>query len=355
MQSATVDQDKLEQFMDRFVQEMGAAVSAPLVLIGDRLGLYRQMCDAGPLTSTQLAERAGCDERYVREWLSAQAASGYVTYDPVGDTFTLPPEQAMCFAIEDSPVYLPGAFQIIASMYSDADRIADAFVSGAGLGWHEHSHELFEGTERFFRPGYNAHLVAEWIPALDGVQDKLEHGASVADLGCGRGASTVIMAQAFPGSRFCGFDYHEQSIAAARAGAREAGVEDRVSFERAWAQDFPGEGYDLIAIFDALHDMGDPVGAARHVRERLAPDGTWMIVEPFAGDELKDNLNPVGRLYYSASTFVCTPSAKSQSGGLALGAQAGERRIREVAQAAGFTRFRRAAETPFNTVFEARP
>jgi 2-polyprenyl-3-methyl-5-hydroxy-6-metoxy-1,4-benzoquinol methylase len=355
VQTQQLDEAKLEQFMGQFVQDFGATTSAALVIIGDKLGLYKAMNGAGGLTPAELAERTGCDERYVREWLSAQAASGYVEYDPDTGTFTLPPEQAMCFAIEDSPTYLPGAFQVAAAMFKDEPKITAAFRSGEGVGWHEHSHDLFIGTERFFRPGYNAHLITEWIPALDGVEDKLRAGARVADIGCGHGASTLIMAQAYPESQFTGFDYHEASIEAAREQARAEGLDDRVKFEVASAQDFPGGDYDFVAVFDALHDMGDPVGAARHVLSTLAEDGTWMIVEPNAGDRLEDNLNPVGRLFYSASTMICTPASKSQEVGLALGAQAGEARLREVVLEGGFTRFRRATETPFNIVLEARP
>jgi len=291
----------------------------------------------------------------VREWLRNQAAGGYVTYDPETDTYTLPDEHALALADEGSPFYILGAYDLIASLYADEDRILEAFRSGEGMGWHEHDHRLFRGTERFFRPGYRGHLVAEWIPALDGVQQKLELGAKVADIGCGHGASTIILAEAFPNSTFYGFDYHEESIERAREAAAEAGVADRITFEVASAKSYPGTGYDLVCVFDCLHDMGDPVGASAHVRQSLSPTGTWMIVEPFAGDSVQDNLNPVGRVFYGASTVICTPASLDQEVGLALGAQAGEARLTEVIKQGGFTRVRRATETPFNLVLEARP
>ena len=350
-----VDEAKLGEFMGRAVVDMGAAISAVLVDIGDKLGLYRAMAGAGPLSSAELARRTGTTERYVREWLANQAAGGYVTYDPLTKRYTLPAEQALALADDASPVFLPGAFQLIASVFRDETKIIEAFRTGKGVGWHEHDPELFEATERFFRPGYNANLVDAWIPALDGVEAKLRAGASVADVGCGHGASTIIMAQAYPRSTFVGFDYHAASVERARQRAAEAGVGDRVTFEVAAAKEYPGRGYDLVAFFDCLHDMGDPVGAAAHVRQSLAPDGTWLLVEPFANDRLEDNLNPVGRVYYAGSTMLCTPASLSQEVGLALGAQAGEARLREVVIAGGFTRFRRAAETPFNLVLEARP
>jgi SAM-dependent methyltransferase len=352
---AAIDEAKLEAFMGRMLGDLAAAASAPLALIGDKLGLYRAMADAGPLRSRQVAERAGAAERYVREWLANQAAGGYVIYDADTDTYVLPPEHALALADADSPVFLGGAFELLAAMFADEPRLAEAFRSGEGVGWHEHDHRLFSGTERFFRGGYNAHLVPEWIPALEGVQDKLERGARVADVGCGHGASTIVMALAYPASTFIGSDYHDASIERARAAAAEAGVADRIHFEVSSAKDYSGDGYDLVAVFDCLHDMGDPVGAARHVHETLAPDGTWLIVEPFAGDRLQDNLNPVGRMYYAASAQICTPASLSQDVGLALGAQAGEARLREVVTEGGFTRFRRATQTPFNLVLEARP
>ncbi len=355
MATTPIDENKLNAFMGQFVQDLGAALSVATVMLGDQLGLYKAMADGAPCTPEELAQRTDTDPRYVREWLSSQAASGYVHYDADGETFTLEPEQALALAQEDSPAFIPGAFQLAAALIKDEPRIAQAFRSGDGVGWHEHDHDLFCGTERFFRPGYLANLLSSWIPALDGVQDKLRAGALVADVGCGHGASTVILAEAFPRSEFVGYDYHAESIEHARAAAERAGVADRVSFEVAHAKDFPGSGYDLVAMFDCLHDMGDPVGAARHVHHALAPDGSWMIVEPFAHDDLGENLNPVGRVFYSASTMVCTPASRDQEVGLALGAQAGEARLRDVVQQGGFSRFRRATETPFNLVLEARP
>jgi SAM-dependent methyltransferase len=322
--------------------------------MGDKLGLYRAMAGAGPLSSVELAERSGAAERYVREWLNAQAAGGYVEYDPASGRYTLPPEQTVALTDEASPAYLPGFFQVAIGSVLDSPRVTEAARSGAGLGWHEHNHDVFHGCERFFRTGYNANLVGSWLPALDGVVEKLERGALVADVGCGHGASTILMARAFPRSTFVGSDYHAGSIETARGRAKEAGVDTRVRFEVGPAAAFPGSGYDLVTMFDCLHDMGDPVGAARHVHESLAPDGTWMIVEPAAGDNVEDNLNPVGRAYYAFSTLLCTPASLSQDVGLALGAQAGEKRIGEVVRAGGFTRFRRATETPFNLIFEAR-
>ena len=350
-----IDETKLNEFMGKALGDMGAAMNAALVLLGDELGLYKAMAGAGPMTADVLAEKTGTFPRYVREWLSAQAASGYVTYDPATRTFTLPPEQAMALAQEGSPAFIAGAFQIIRSVMLDEPVVRDAFKSGKGVGWHEHSPGLFQGTERFFRPGYVAHLTTEWIPALDGADEKLQRGARVADVGCGHGASTILMAQAYPNSRFFGFDYHEPSIEIARVTAEMAGVQDRVTFESAPSKSYPGGDYDLVAFFDCLHDMGDPIGAAAHVRQSLAPDGTWMIVEPFAHDQLENNLNPVGRIFYAASTMICTPASRSQEVGLALGAQAGEAQLREVVTQGGFTRFRRATETPFNLILEARP
>jgi SAM-dependent methyltransferase len=350
-----IDQAKLEKFVGQAVGEMGAAMNAALVLIGDKLGLYKAMAGAGPVTPDEVAQKTGTTERYVREWLCAQAAGGYVQYDSSTRRYTLPNEHAFALAVEDSPAFLPGAFQVIASAIKDEPRITEAFRTGKGVAWHEHCADLFEGTERFFRPGYAAHLVSEWIPALEGVEAKLKAGAKVADVGCGHGASTLLMAQAYPKSKFVGFDYHAPSIERAWQLARRAGLDDRVGFQVAWAKGFPGKGYDLVAFFDCLHDMGDPVGAAAHVRETLAPDGAWMIVEPFAHDRVEENLNPVGRVFYCASTMVCTPASRAQEVGLALGAQAGEARMRETVMKGGFTRFRRAAETPFSLVYEARP
>lgn len=349
-----LDMDKLNAFIGRFVTDLGAAVHAGMVVIGEKLGLYKALA-AGPMSSAELAAKTQTDERYVREWLASQAAGGYVTYNETTHKFSLSEEQAFALANEDSPAYLPGAFELALGSLASVPRIAESFRSGAGMGWHEHDDGVFHGCEKFFRPGYAANLVSSWIPALHGVREKLEAGGKVADVGCGKGASTLLMAKAFPNSRFHGFDYHDKSIAAAAAGAQRDGLADRVSFAVSKAGEFPGKNYDFVAVFDCLHDMGDPVGAAAHVRESLAPDGTWMIVEPFAHDQLKDNLNPVGRVYYSFSTLLCTPCSRSQEVGLCLGAQAGENRIRDVVTTAGFKRFRRAAETPFNIVYEARP
>ena len=353
-QAPAIDMNKLNAFIGQFVSDLGAAVHTGMVVIGEKLGLYKALAE-GPLSPLQLALKTQTDERYLREWLASQAAGGYVTYDDQTGKFSLSDEQAFALAMEDSPAYLPGAFELALGSLAAVPRIAESFRTGAGMGWHEHADGVFHGCEKFFRPGYAANLVSSWIPALHDVKDKLEAGARVADVGCGKGASTILLAKAFPYSQFFGFDYHDQSIEAARESARRAGVDDRVSFEVFKAKDFPGKNYDLVAVFDCLHDMGDPIGAAAHVRQSLAPDGTWMIVEPFANDQLKDNLNPVGRVYYSFSTLLCTPCSRSQEVGLCLGAQAGETRIRDVVNSAGFSRFRRATETPFNIVYEARP
>ncbi len=355
MSTNSVDENKLNEFMGRALGDMGAAMNAALVLLGDELGLYKAMNGAGGMTADELAEKTGTFPRYVREWLSAQAASGYVSYDSATRKFTLPPEQAMALAQEGSPVFIPGAFDIIRSVMVDEPVVREAFKTGNGVGWHEHSPGLFKGTERFFRPGYAAHLTTEWIPALEGVDEKLRRGARVADVGCGHGASTILMAEAYPESRFFGFDYHEPSIEIARMTAEMAGVQDRVTFEAAPSKSYPGRDYDLVAFFDCLHDMGDPIGAAQHVRSTIAPDGTWMIVEPFAHDQLENNLNPIGRIFYAASTMICTPASRAQEVGLALGAQAGEAQLRAVVTKGGFSRFRRATETPFNIILEARP
>jgi 2-polyprenyl-3-methyl-5-hydroxy-6-metoxy-1,4-benzoquinol methylase len=348
------DQDKLQALLGRMVGDIGAIASGALVVLGDRLGLYRAMGDGMPVTAAELAARTGTHERYIREWLAAQAAAGYVEYEAGADRFRLTPEQAAVFAEEDSPAAMTGAFEVMAALWLDEPQVAEAFRTGRGVGWHEHSACLFRGTERFFRPGYNAHLVADWLPALDGMVAKLRQGgARVADVGCGHGASTIVMARAFPQAEFTGFDYHPASIERARKAAAAAGVAGNTRFEVGRAKDYPGT-YDLVAFFDCLHDMGDPVGAAAHVRETLAPDGSWMIVEPFAHDHLAANLNPVGRVYYSASTMICTPASLAQEVGLGLGAQAGELRLRQVVTGGGFRKFRRAAETPFNMVFEAK-
>jgi 2-polyprenyl-3-methyl-5-hydroxy-6-metoxy-1,4-benzoquinol methylase len=350
--TATIDQAKLEAFMGQFVQDMGAAATAPLVVLGDKLGLYKAMADGTAVTPAELAERTGCRERYLREWLCQQAASGYLAYED--GTFRLPPEQALALAHDDSPVFIPGAFQLLAALVKDEPHITERFRSGDGMAWGDHDHDLFEGTERFFRPGYLANLTEAWLPSLEGVVDKLEAGARVADIGCGHGASTILMAEAYQASEFFGSDSHEGSIVEARLAAERAGVADRVTFEVASAKAFAGGPFDLVCVFDALHDMGDPVGAARHVRSALAADGTWMVVEPFAGDTVEENLNPVGRVFYAGSTMLCTPASLSQEVGLALGAQAGEKRLAEVLHSGGFTHVRRAAETPFNLVLEAR-
>ena len=349
-----LDMDKLHEFMGRAVGDMGAAMHAVLILLGDRLGLYKGMGDSQPVTPAELAAKTQTNERYVREWLNANAASGYVMYDAASGKYTLPPEQALALAMENSPAFLPGAFQIISSLFHDADKIEDAFRTGKGVGWHEHHHDLFHGTERFFRPGYIANLTSSWIPALDGVEAKLKAGGKIADIGCGLGASTILMAKAYPKSEVFGFDYHAGSIELAKAAAEREGVSDRVHFEVAAAKGYPGKDYDLVAFFDCLHDMGDPVGASAYVHGTLKKDGTWMIVEPFAEDATEANHNPIGRVFYSASTMLCVPASMSQEVGAALGAQAGEKRIGDVVKAGGFSAFERATQTPFNLVFEAR-
>jgi 2-polyprenyl-3-methyl-5-hydroxy-6-metoxy-1,4-benzoquinol methylase len=349
-----IDPDKLNAFLHQAVCDMGAALHASVVLMGDKLGLFRAMRDGTPVTSEQLSEKTGVHERYVREWLKANAASKYVDYDPATDTYSLNPEQAFALAEENTALDLPGFHYMLASLMRDQDKLADAFREGRGFGWHEHDKELFVGCERFFRPTYLTHLVSEWIPALTGVEAKLKAGAKVADIGCGHGASTIVMGKAYPKSKFTGFDYHDGSIASARESAKKQGLGDALAFEVSPAARIPGSGYDLVTTFDCLHDMGDPVGAAKHVKKALAPDGTWMIVEPIAGDDTASNLNPVGRIYYSASTVVCVPASLSQEVGLGLGAQAGQKRLTEVLNEAGFTQVRRAAETPFNMVLEAR-
>jgi len=348
-----LDPDKLMAFVFRAVDEVGATLNTALVVMGDKLGYYRLLAE-GPLTAAQLAERSGTGGPYAREWLNAQAAGGYVSYDPDTGLYTLPPEHAAALTDESSPAYLPGFFQIAYGTVRDADSILAVARAGDGVGWHDHNGDVHDGCERFFRTMYNGHLIGEWLPALDGVVAKLQAGGTVADIGCGHGASTVLMAQAFPASRFHGSDYHRGSIDTARERASTAGVGGRIEFEVASAQQFTGSGYDLVTTFDALHDMGDPIGAARHVYESLADDGTWMIVEPAAGDAIEANLTPVGRAYYGFSTLLCTPSSLAQEVGLALGTQAGPARIKDVITSAGFTRFRIAAQTPFNNVLEVR-
>lgn len=351
----TIDPEKLMGFVFRAVDEVGATLNTALVVMGDKLGYYTAMADGRPITPAELAEQTGTSEHYAREWLNNQAAGGYVEYDAETRRYTLPAEHAVALTDETSPAYLPGFFQLAYGAVRDAEEIFSVAKDGDGLGWHAHNGDVHHGCERFFRTMYNGHLLTEWIPALDGVQAKLEAGARVADVGCGHGASTILLAKAFPRSTFVGSDYHAESIAVARERAVAAGVADRVTFEVASATEFTGTGYDLIAVFDALHDMGDPVGAARHVRDAIADDGTWMVVEPMAGDRVEDNLNTVGRTYYGFSTLVCTPASLSQDVGLALGTQAGPAKIRDVSTAAGFTGFRTAASTPFNNVFEVRP
>ncbi|HTU15202.1 MAG TPA: class I SAM-dependent methyltransferase [Solirubrobacterales bacterium] len=353
MTASKVDEAALEQFVGQVVTDMGASMNAVLVILGDELGLWDAMNGSGPMSASELAEKTGVAERYVREWLSAQAASGYIGFDAESDRFDLSPEQAMAFAERDSPVYMLGGYHIISSLFHDRERLAERFRSGEGFGWHEHDPELFSGTEQFFRPGYRAHLVPEWIPAMDGVEEKLAKGAKVADVGCGHGASTLLMAKAFPESEFHGFDYHEDSIARAKRVAAEEGA-DNASFEVASAKDYPGMDYDLVCFFDCLHDMGDPVGALKHVKETIDDDASVMLVEPYANDTLAENMNPVGRVFYAASTMICTPSSLDQEVGLGLGAQAGEGRLGHVAEEAGFHHFRRATETPFNMILEAR-
>jgi 2-polyprenyl-3-methyl-5-hydroxy-6-metoxy-1,4-benzoquinol methylase len=350
-----VDQAKLHQFIGQMLGDLGGAASVALVRIGDALGLYKTMHERGPMTVAEMAGAAGVDQRYLREWLSHQAASRYVAYDPVTQKFSLPEEQAMVFAIEDSPVFMPGAFEAMAAFLDNQDKVEPAFKTGAGVGWGDQASCLFCATARFFRPGYQNNLVQSWLPALDGVVAKLERGAKVADVGCGHGVSTVLMAKAFPKSQFIGYDFHPSSIEKAQAHAREHRVSANTRFEVGTAKGYPERDLDLVTFFDCLHDMGDPAGAAAHVRQSLKPDGTWMVVEPIAGDRLEDNLNPVGRLYYAASTMVCVPTSLAQEVGAALGAQAGEAKLREVITAGGFRHVRRATETPFNMILEARP
>lgn len=351
----TIDLDKLMAFVFRAVDEVGATLNCALVVLGDELGYYRDLAEHGPTTSAELADRTETPLPYAREWLNAQAAGHVLGYDPLSQRYTLPPEAAVALTDESSPAFLPGFFQIALGTVRDADRIIAAARTGQGVGWHEHHTDVHVGCERFFRPGYQANLISSWLPALDGVVDTLTVGASVADVGCGHGASTILMAQAFPQSRFVGSDYHASSIAIARDRATTAGVGGNTDFEVTPAAEFPGSGYALVTMFDSLHDMGDPVGAARRVRQAIEPDGTWMVVEPAAGDTVEENLNPIGRAYYGFSTLLCTPASLSQPGAAALGTQAGPAKIREVAEQAGFTRFRIAAQTPFNNVFEIRP
>ncbi|HBV95170.1 MAG TPA: SAM-dependent methyltransferase [Chloroflexi bacterium] len=353
--TSVIDHDKLMAFMGQVVGELGAAVNTGLIVIGDRLGLYRALADAGPLTAGELAAATGTTERYVREWLNTQAAGGYVDYDADAERYSLSAEQALALADESSPAFVGGAFQLALATLKATPEIESAFQTGSGYGWHQHDQGVHVGCERFFRPGYNTNLLSTWLPALEGVTEKLHAGARVADVACGLGATTRLMAAAYPSSAFTGFDYHQGSIELARRETEQVGLDGRIRFEVASAANFPGRGYDLVTTFDCLHDMGDPVGASRHVREVLAPDGTWMVVEPLAGDSVSENLNPLGRAYYAFSTMLCTPNSLSQEVGLALGAQAGEARIREVVREAGFGGFRRVADSLMNAVYEVRP
>ena len=347
-----MNEAKLHEFMGKLVTDLSGAAMVASIVVGEELGLYRAMADGEPLTASDLAKRTGCNERLVREWLNAQAAAGYVEY--VDGSYRLPAEQALALAVEDSPVYVAGGATVLASLFLDKDKQVAAMRGTGAIPWGDHHACMFSGVEKFFRPGYKNHLVSAWLPALDGVVAKLQAGAKVADVGCGHGASTVILAQAFPKSRFYGFDFHQPSIATARTRAIEGGVAERITFSQAMAQAYTEREFDLICFFDCLHDMGDPVGAARRAYESLKADGTVLLVEPFAGDKISDNFTPVGRMYYAASTFLCTPNSLSQDVGLGLGAQAGEARLRQVFAEAGFTRFRRATETPFNLILEAR-
>jgi len=350
-----VNEAKLHEFIGKMLGDLGGALSVPLVRLGDRLGLYKALHANGPMTPAELANKTDIAERYAREWLSHQAASGYLTYDPANGSFTLPPEQAMVFAEPASPVYLQGGFDLAVAMMENQARIEPAFRTGKGVGWGEQSQCLFCAAGRFFRPGYHNNLVAAWLPALDGVVAKLERGATVADVGCGHGFSTVMMAKAFPNSKFVGYDFHSGSVEQARLHAEQHGVAANARFEVAVAGEFPGKDLDLVTCFDCLHDMGDPLGTARHVRRALKPDGAWMVVEPAAGDRLEDNLNPVSRLFYAASTMICVPTSLDQPVGAALGAQAGFAKLSSVIGEAGFRQVRKATETPFNMILEARP
>ncbi len=348
-----VDETKLQELMFGIVGDLGAASSAVLVVIGQKLGLYQALAEHGPCKADELAQHTKTAPRYILEWASSQAASGYLNYNPENKTFYLSPEQSTVFADEESPFFMGGGFHSIASLYHDESKVTDAFRTGEGVSWGNHDSELFCGVAKFFKPTYKGHLLQDWIPALEGVEDKLKVGIQVADVGCGYGISTIMLAEAFPNSRFFGYDFHEPSIDQAKKLADEKGIKN-VSFEVAKAKEFGGGPYGLVTFFDCLHDMGDPAGASKHVFDRLDPDGTWMIVEPFAHDNLEENLNPIGRVYYSFSTTVCTPSSLSQEVALGLGAQAGEKRLREVVESGGFSQIRRATETPFNMVLEAR-
>ncbi len=348
-----LNETKLNDLLGKVVTEMGAAANGPLITIGDKLGLYKTLSTSGQLTSQELATKTNTAERYIREWLSAQAASGYVNYNSMNKKFSMTPEQTAVFGNDKSPVFMTGAFYAISSLYFDESKIEEAFKTGDGVSWGDHNTCLFCGTEKFFSPSYEGNLITNWLPALDGVVEKLQKGAKVADIGCGHAASTIIMAKAFPNSSFIGFDFHKASIEQAKERAQNTGLTN-VSFAVATAKDFPGNDYDFITFFDCLHDMGDPIGACVHTKAALKPDGTCMVVEPFAKDSLEENMNPVGRAFYAFSTMLCTPCSLNQEVGLALGAQAGEKRLKEVISKGGFTNFKRATETPFNLILEAR-
>lgn len=349
-----VNEQKLNEVVEKAISDLAAGYGGVMVALGDKLGLYRAMAGQGPLSSTEVAKLAGCAERYVREWLNSQAAAGYVVYHPSSETYELTPEQAMVLANEDSPLFLPPAWEVPASMWFDEEKTIEAFRTGRGIGWDEHNPRLYRGVAAFYRNAYQGQLVSDWLPALENGTEKLNAGAKIADVGCGHGHSTIIMAEAFPGSRFWGFDIHPESIEAARANAKKRGVGDRVTFEVADAKNYPAQGFDLICFFDCLHDMGDPVGAARHAREALSPNGSIMLVEPYANDRVEDNLNPIGRLYYSASTTLCCAHSLAEEG-MALGAQAGEKKLTKVLKEAGFWTIRAAKKTPFNLIVEAQP
>src|SRR4051795_4952641 len=350
----TIDQTKLGEFMMKAVGDMATSFGAMMIILGDRLGLYKAMAESGPITSKELSGQTNTAERYIREWLASQAAAGYITYNPEDKKFFLPPENAMVLANEDSPAFMLGSYQMLRSMFKDEDKFIDIFKSGKGLRWGEHHHDLFEGTAKFFKPNYMSNLIPSWIPSLEGMQEKLKEGAKVADIGCGYGVPTVLMAKEYPKSKFYGFDNHEASIQAARKLAQKEGVSDRVEFAVVSANEPIGDDFDLVAFFDCLHDMADPIGALKFAKQSLKSDGTCMIIEPMANDNIEDNLNLVGKIYYSASSIICVPNSLADDG-IALGAQAGEKKIKEVAEKAGFTKFRRASQTPFNIVYEAKP
>jgi 2-polyprenyl-3-methyl-5-hydroxy-6-metoxy-1,4-benzoquinol methylase len=348
-----INEQKLHDFMLKAVGDIASTMSAMLLIIGDRLGLYKAMAESGPITSEELAKKTNTNERYIREWLANQAAGGYITYNPTDVKYTLPPEQAIVLADENSPVYIHGAYQVIRSLFKDEEKFVKMFQSENGLRWGEHHHDLFEGTARFFKPNYIGNLVSSWIPSLDGVEEKLKQGAKVADIGCGYGISTILMAKAYPNSKFYGFDNHSPSIEQAKEQAKK-GVIGNVEFSSVSANESIGNDYDLITFFDCLHDMGDPIGAMKFAKQSLKPDGTCMIIEPMANDKVEENLNLIGRIYYAASTLVCVPNSLADNGP-ALGAQAGEKKIKEISETAGFTKFRRATNTPFNIIYEAKP